>query len=69
MNLVPAYGRDYKSAAAVKQDFYDGKDFIVASIVSKWVGKPCSIRDFEDGQYIEVRYAKERKVTCFTVKK
>ena len=40
MTLVPAYGRDYKSAAAVKADWEAGKDFQIAA-----TGQYCSVRN------------------------
>ena len=42
MTLTPAYGRDYKSKAAVMADFDANKDFIIADISSKWDGKPAN---------------------------
>ena len=55
VTAVPAYGRDYKSAAAVKADWQAGKDFRCA--VS---GQYLSIRD--DIPEVWVRYAKQMKV-------
>jgi len=69
MALVPAYGRDYKSAKETKQAFLDGKDFILYDITSPWDGKPCSIRDFDPGQHIELRYANMTGVTLAKVPK
>jgi hypothetical protein len=60
--LSPAYGRDYKSAKEVEADFLAGKDFATAS------GQYCSFRDFP-GQSVEIRYAKQRKVTVVQVPK
>ena len=40
--LTPAYGRDYRSAKAVKADFEAGKDFIMADVDSPWSNKPCN---------------------------
>ena len=40
MTIIPAYGRDYKSAKAARDDWNSGKDFRIA--VS---GQYCSIRD------------------------
>ena len=63
LTLVPAYGRDYASMAAVEQDWKSGKDFAIAAS-----GKYCSKRDFKPGQQVWVRYARLRKVMCLTVK-
>jgi len=61
MLVVPAYGRDYKSAKAAKADWKDGKDFIINDFFSPYDGKPCSIRDTKD--QVMIRYDKLRKVT------
>jgi hypothetical protein len=55
VTAVPAYGRDYKSAAAVKADWQDGRDFMDALS-----GRYLSIRD--DVPEVWVRYAKRTKV-------
>ena len=62
ITLTPAYGRDYKSAAAVMIDWNDGKDFIVQPECFY-----CSIEDTEaftlDGYtHIHFRYQKMTKV-------
>jgi hypothetical protein len=53
VTLVPAYGRDYKSKAAVKADWDAGKDFRIATFgpddgrytsKSDWYGKHVLIR-------------------------
>lgn len=49
--LTPAYGRNYKTAAEAQKDFTDGKDWKFAL-----TGQYCSIRDFERGSSIELRY-------------
>jgi hypothetical protein len=41
ITLVPAYGRDYKSAKAVKVDWDAGKDFMI-----------CDVSHPDDGRYI-----------------
>lgn len=65
--LTPAYGRDYKSAAAVRSDFNKGKDFLLNDVTSRWNGKPCSIRDFKVGTEIKLRYKKLTMVTIIKV--
>lgn len=55
--VVPAYGRDYKSAAEVRNDYEDGKDFTVQDISCPWDGAKVSIRECEDmGIRLRVRY-------------
>jgi len=61
MLVVPAYGRDYKSAKAAKADWKAGKDFIINDFFSPYDGKPCSIRDTKD--QVMIRYDRLRKVT------
>lgn len=62
--LQPAYGRDCKTKAEAEQAFREGKD---------WEGdyslgfKLCSIRDFENGVKVNLRYSKATKVTVVTV--
>lgn len=47
MILIPAYGRDYKTAADVRKDWEAGKDFLIADMSCKWNGSYTSIRDTE----------------------
>jgi hypothetical protein len=69
--LVPAYGKDYKTAAAVKAAWDAGKDFIIASINNRWHGKYCSKNDFTntdplpEGSYI--RYNKLTQLTHINI--
>ena len=60
--LTPAYGRDYKSKAEAEADFRAGKDFIYNQYGDRYDGKPCSIRDFEEGSQHQIRYQKNTKV-------
>jgi len=62
ITLTPAYGRDYKSVKALKEDIAANKDFILNDMFSPWNGKPCSPSDFK-GQKVQFRYAKLAKVT------
>ncbi len=59
--LIPAYGRDYKSKAAVLRDYQAGKDFRLADAFHGRSGAYCSIRDFPDTP-VKIRYAKLRRV-------
>ena len=60
--LTPAYGRDYRSAAAAREAFLSGKDFIFNEVGSRWDRKPCSIRDFKAGETpsVTIRYNRLR---------
>lgn len=42
MTLIPAYGRDYKSAKAAKADWDADKDFIIADFGNPYQGKPIN---------------------------
>lgn len=63
--ISPAYGRDYKSAKDAISDFVVGKDFKMESIGHG--GMYCSIRDFEKGVEVLIRYSKLTKVTVCKV--
>jgi hypothetical protein len=56
IHALPAYGRDYKSAAAVKADWTAGKDFLCSV-----TGRYLSVRDAVPGQ-VWVRYARMMKL-------
>ena len=64
--LIPAYGRDYKSAKEVKAALFSGKDFRIESIGPN-AGRYCSLRDFPVGQVLNVRYRSLRQVLVVTV--
>jgi hypothetical protein len=55
VNLIPAYGRDYKYPSEVVMDWKAGKDFMIADIGNRWNGKYTSIRDWE-GEAVRIRY-------------
>jgi len=66
MTLTPAYGRDYKSAAAAVADLQSGKDFILADFSSPWNGKPINKRGIPAGTTVRIRFAGLRKITTTT---
>lgn len=61
--ITPAYGRDYKSAKAAKEDFANHQDFILQPD-----GCYCSIADFDRGVIVNLRYKKLTQVCSFVVK-
>lgn len=61
MTVTPAYGRDYKSQAAVKADWKAGKDFIVADVMSPHAGRYVNNQDFPSG-LVMARYARNTKI-------
>lgn len=60
--LTPAYGRDYKSKSEACEAFKSGKDFKLAR-----TGQFCSIRDFEPGCTVIIRYGQLRKVCTLAI--
>lgn len=56
--VVPAYGRDYKSAKAALADWHEGKDFRAEP-----QGQYCSRRDFGPDTTINIRYTRLTKIT------
>lgn len=52
LTLTPAYGRDYKSQAAVLKDFLDEKDFIVQP-----EGRYINKQQIPRGAIIKFRYS------------
>ena len=61
--LTPAYGKDYKSSKAVVEGFEEGKDFIIQP-----EGQYCSIRDFNVGDTIHLRYNKMERIHVYKYK-
>lgn len=61
LTLVPAYGRDYTSAKAVKADWDAGKDFLIQDMSSphdgRYINKPQAI-----GLTLQIRYKKLTQV-------
>ena len=69
IGLVPAYGRDYRSKAAVLKDLKAGKDFQIADMSCPWDGKYTSIRDLGDYATVSIRYKRLENQAFFTVGK
>ncbi len=63
LTVVPAYGRDYKSQAALTKDWAAGKDFLINDMSSRWDGKPINKQDADQsGITVNVRYDGMRKI-------
>jgi hypothetical protein len=60
LTIVPAYGRDYKTAKDAAHDWFAGKDFRIADIGSRYNGAYCSVRDPIDAR---IRFNGGRQVT------
>jgi hypothetical protein len=57
VNLVPAYGRDYKSPEEVLRHWAGGKDFMIMDISNPYDGRYTSIRDW-GGKAVRIRFNK-----------
>jgi len=62
LNVAPAYGRDYKSAATVKADWSMNKDFRIDDLSSSDNGRYINKMDAK-GLSIRCRYENQRNVT------
>jgi len=66
-HLSPAYGRDYKSKAAVKIDWETlERDFIINAPMEH-SGKVMSIRDCKLGDNVYIRYNNQRQVCVIKI--
>ena len=59
--LLPAYGRDYKSAKAVKADWNAGKDFVICDFFDPNDGRYCNKQDMK-GKTVNIRYNNKRSI-------
>lgn len=62
ITVVPAYGRDYKSAKAVREDYAAGKDFRINDAFSPDDGRYVNKDDKPADVTLSVRYARLTKV-------
>jgi hypothetical protein len=72
LNLIPAYGRDYRSKAAVLADWNAGNDFKIEDVSSPHDGRYVNKADTEKypdlaGLTLTVRYANLTRVTTIKV--
>ena len=69
ITLSPAYGRDYKSVKAVKEDFNADKDFIIEDFNNSWSGKPANRLDLIKAGYttVNIRYNRKTKLTWIKI--
>lgn len=63
INLVPAYGRDYRTAKDVVRDWVEGKDFLIRDVGARQDdGRYTSIRDWA-GKSVRIRYGRVEGLT------
>lgn len=71
LTIVPAYGRDYTSQKAVREDWNANKDFIIQDISSPDNGRYINKSDaeqFSPGITVNIRYKKMTQVMPVKVK-
>lgn len=68
LTLVPAYGRDYKTAAEVKRDWVKPVDFIISNYFHAGDGKPMSRNDAKPGETFLIRYDRLMKTVVVSLK-
>lgn len=61
LTLVPAYGRDYKSAKEVVADWEANKDFLINDISSQFDGKYINRLQVPPNSVIKIRYKQLRQ--------
>ncbi len=68
--LTPAYGRDYKSQAAIIADLKAGKDFVFNCFGHADDGRYVNLEQLQPergSRMVRVRYARLTKVAGFTI--
>ncbi len=67
--LTPAYGRDYKSKAAVEADFKAGKDFVLNDMSSPHHGRYVNVQDARGAGWatVNLRYKRLTRVAVVKV--
>lgn len=65
LTLIP-FLKDYKSIKEVKEDFEANHDFVIATMMHPYSGKPANKRDLKGAGETEVhiRYDRLRKITA-----
>ncbi len=63
MTVIPAYGRDYKSAKAAIEDWNADKDFRIADISSPYDGKYVNKSSCPVGTTVHIRYNRLTRIT------
>jgi len=64
LTIVPAYGRDYKTAESARLDWQNNKDFIINDMSSPYDGKPINRLDADQiGINVSIRFNRLKAVT------
>lgn len=71
-DLLPAYGRDYKTAKEAKESFNRGDDWIISSMFHPNSGSYINITDIINaggkGKTFILRFSNKRKIASVRVK-
>lgn len=62
LTVIPAYGRDYKTAKAARADWNADLDFIIANLFHAYDGKPCNRQDCGETS-VMIRFSNLTKTT------
>jgi hypothetical protein len=65
LNCIPAYGRDYTTAEAVKADWLADKDFRICDYFHPYDGKYVNRQQCAPGEQIRIRYKRLAEVVIF----
>lgn len=63
LTVIPAFGRDYKSAKAVNADFLANKDFQICDMSSRDDGRYINAEQLAPGDTLAIRYSNKTKQT------
>lgn len=61
LTVLPAHGRDYKSAKAVQEDFDSNKDFMICDMFCADNGRYINAAQLAIGDILAVRYSRKTK--------
>lgn len=70
LTVSPAYGRDYKSGKAAKEDWNADKDFIIRTFGpgdGSYINKADALKNLPKGSTITIRFARDAKLTVVKV--
>lgn len=63
ITVIPAYGRDYQDASAVRKAWEAGKDFLISDIGNPWHGSYIN-KDDDIDMPVWVRHHNLLHITC-----
>jgi hypothetical protein len=63
LTVLPAYGRDYKTAEAARKDWAAGKDFIISDFFNPYDGKYINKEDADrSGIQTQLRFRNQTQI-------